>query len=58
MACSIWAHPGQVVALDSANGKLLWAYELPGGDQPPFAACHCFGDANGRASSSAAPKAS
>jgi len=27
---------GRVVALDSASGKQLWAYELPGGDQPPF----------------------
>jgi quinoprotein glucose dehydrogenase len=27
---------GRVVALDSSSGKQLWAYELPGGDQPPF----------------------
>jgi quinoprotein glucose dehydrogenase len=27
---------GRVVALDSATGKQVWAYALPGGDQPPF----------------------
>jgi quinoprotein glucose dehydrogenase len=27
---------GRVAALESATGKQLWAYELPGGDQPPF----------------------
>ncbi len=27
---------GRVVALDSATGKQVWAYELPGSDQPPF----------------------
>ena len=27
---------GRVVALDSTSGKQLWAYELPGSDQPPF----------------------
>ena len=27
---------GRVVALDSTSGKQLWAYQLPGNDQPPF----------------------
>ena len=27
---------GRVVALDATNGKQLWAYQLPGSDQPPF----------------------
>ncbi len=27
---------GRVVALDGASGRQLWAYELSGGDQPPF----------------------
>jgi quinoprotein glucose dehydrogenase len=28
---------GRVVALDATSGKQLWAYQLPGSDQPPFA---------------------
>jgi quinoprotein glucose dehydrogenase len=27
---------GRVVALDGTSGKQLWAYQLPGSDQPPF----------------------
>jgi quinoprotein glucose dehydrogenase len=27
---------GRVVALDASSGKQLWAYQLPGSDQPPF----------------------
>ena len=27
---------GRVVALDADTGKELWAYQLPGSDQPPF----------------------
>jgi len=27
---------GRVVALDSTTGKQVWAYQLPGTDQPPF----------------------
>ncbi|HEY2009814.1 MAG TPA: pyrroloquinoline quinone-dependent dehydrogenase [Rhizomicrobium sp.] len=27
---------GRVVALDATTGKEVWAYQLPGGDQPPF----------------------
>jgi quinoprotein glucose dehydrogenase len=27
---------GRVVALDSTSGKQIWAYQLPGSDQPPF----------------------
>ena len=27
---------GRVVALDATTGKELWAYQLPGNDQPPF----------------------
>ncbi|HWX90525.1 MAG TPA: PQQ-binding-like beta-propeller repeat protein, partial [Rhizomicrobium sp.] len=27
---------GRVVALDSTSGKQIWAYQLPGNDQPPF----------------------
>jgi quinoprotein glucose dehydrogenase len=27
---------GRVVALDATSGKQLWAYQLPGTDQPPF----------------------
>ena len=27
---------GRVVALDGTTGKQIWAYQLPGGDQPPF----------------------
>ena len=27
---------GRVVALDATSGKQLWAYQLPGDDQPPF----------------------
>jgi quinoprotein glucose dehydrogenase len=27
---------GRVVALDATSGKQIWAYQLPGSDQPPF----------------------
>ena len=27
---------GRVVALDATSGKQVWAYQLPGSDQPPF----------------------
>jgi quinoprotein glucose dehydrogenase len=27
---------GRVVALDATSGQQLWAYQLPGSDQPPF----------------------
>src|SRR6185312_11138485 len=27
---------GRVVALDATTGKQIWAYQLPGSDQPPF----------------------
>src|ERR1700761_2084162 len=27
---------GRVVALDATTGKEIWAYQLPGSDQPPF----------------------
>jgi quinoprotein glucose dehydrogenase len=27
---------GRVVALDATSGKELWAYQLPGSDQPPY----------------------
>ena len=27
---------GRVVALDGTSGKQVWAYQLPGSDQPPF----------------------
>jgi quinoprotein glucose dehydrogenase len=27
---------GRVVALDASSGKQIWAYQLPGSDQPPF----------------------
>jgi quinoprotein glucose dehydrogenase len=27
---------GRVVALDATTGKQLWAYQLPGSDQPPY----------------------
>ncbi|HYJ36399.1 MAG TPA: PQQ-binding-like beta-propeller repeat protein, partial [Rhizomicrobium sp.] len=27
---------GRVVALDATTGKQVWAYQLPGSDQPPF----------------------
>ena len=51
---------GRVVALDATTGKQVWAYQLPGSDQPRFVAW-AIGPATASlrlASSSAAPKAS